>query len=531
MCGILRRYVYNIIINIRRNLSLINPKNKPHRNWVLILLLFVSNLLLFLGKWLGNKYDDVSLDQFIYQLKTSAAGAHSELVNSVIVQVFLFAIIMTALEILLYLLCSGYFMDRWKQNRYYVQFCAARLCRFITKRALPLVIVLLILSLTFFAVKLDVVAYMVVTTTESDFIENHYVNPNEVDLTFPQNKRNLVYIFLESMEVTFSDPAAGETIHENYIPELTALAKENINFSNTTGIGGALNFEGTTWTAAAMVAQTSGMVVQVPLMADSYGGENKYMPGLVSIGEVLEKEGYHQTLLQGSDAEFAGCASYFSEHGGFEIIDINTLKEQNRLPEDYRVWWGFEDQKLFSFAREELTRLSESGEPFNFTMFTTDTHCPDGYLCDACGDEYEEQYSNVLRCSSRQVYELVSWIREQPFYANTTIIISGDHMTMDPNFLKDVDENYVRTIYNCIINSPVTPVSEKNRQFGTFDLFPTTLAAMGVQIEGERLGLGTNLFSDKQTLTEEFGYEVLDLELQKSSEFYNSTFLQMEDKE
>lgn len=37
------------------------------------------------------------------------------------------------------------------------------------------------------------------------------------------------------------------------------------------------------------------------------------------------------------------------------------------------------------------------------------------------------------------------------------------------------------------------------------DLFPTMLASLGVQIEGNRLGLGTNLFSDKKTLMKELG--------------------------
>jgi phosphoglycerol transferase len=106
-------------------------------------------------------------------------------------------------------------------------------------------------------------------------------------------------------------------------------------------------------------------------------------------------------------------------------------------------------------------------------------------------------------------------------------VLSGDHLTMDPDFMKELDEEYVRTVYNCIINAPVKPVKEKNRQFATFDMMPTTLAALGVQIEGDRLALGTNLFSDKLTLTEEYGFEMLDKELQKKSEFYNEEFLGM----
>lgn len=85
----------------------------------------------------------------------------------------------------------------------------------------------------------------------------------------------------------------------------------------------------------------------------------------------------------------------------------------------------------------------------------------------------------------------------------------------------------MRTTYNCIINAPIIPAEEKNRQFATFDMFPTTLAALGVEIEGDRLGLGTNLFSDKKTLTEQYGFAALDEELQKKSEFYNTEFLGM----
>ena len=57
------------------------------------------------------------------------------------------------------------------------------------------------------------------------------------------------------------------------------------------------------------------------------------------------------------------------------------------------------------------------------------------------------------------------------------------------------------------------------------DYFPTTLAAMGVKIEGDRLGLGTNLFSDKPTLLEEMGWEKFNAELARRSIFYDEKLL------
>ena len=50
----------------------------------------------------------------------------------------------------------------------------------------------------------------------------------------------------------------------------------------------------------------------------------------------------------GSNAEFYGRKICFTEHGNYEILDIDALKAENRLPVDYNEWWGYEDGKLFS---------------------------------------------------------------------------------------------------------------------------------------------------------------------------------------
>ena len=493
--------------------------------------LLAGNLVFFLTIWMASKYDKVTLDQFIYQLKSSAAGANRSLRNSAVVRVGVYGVVATLVELLIYWLCSGNVLKILRNTRIYRKFTETRFSRFVARRAVALVMAVLIFSCSLFTVKLNLVDFVSAATTESSFIADHYVDPNYAGLTFPDEKRNLIYIFLESMETTFGETEAGGPIYDNFIPELTKLAEENVNFSNDDGFGGALSFSGTTWTAAAMVTQTSGLNVQVPLEANYFGGKDGYMPGVVSIGEILEAEGYNQTLLVGSDAEFGGRDAYFTEHGNYNIVDLNTLKERGWLRQDYRKWWGFEDAKLFNVAKLELEALAAEGEPFNFTMLTCDTHFPNGYRCYDCEKEYPERYPRVMRCSARKVYAFVEWCKTQPWYENTTIVLCGDHLTMDPNFMEGVDENYVRTVYNCIINPAVEPVNEKNREFGTFDMFPTTLAAMGVEIEGDRLGLGTNLFSAKPTLCELYGFETLDWELQKRSEFYNDRFLGLGDGE
>jgi len=56
-------------------------------------------------------------------------------------------------------------------------------------------------------------------------------------------------------------------------------------------------------------------------------------------------------------------------------------------------------------------------------------------------------------------------------------------------------------------------------------MYPTILASIGVKIEGERLGLGTNLFSQRKTIVEELGIDSVQDELSKNSKFYNENIL------
>ena len=481
-----------------------------------VLLLFFSNLIICLMIWMEHTYDQVRLDQILFLLKSSSTGVHGALSASAAFYVGVISVSFTALEALLYRFLLG------KRNAKYPAI------QYVHKHSLPAASAILLITLAGFGTRMEIITYVKADITDSTFIQTHYVKPENSILRFPEQKRNLIYIILESMESTYADPTAGETIAACYIPELKSLAENNLNFSHTDGLGGALSFPGTTWTAAAMVAQTSGVVIKVSLKADTYGAGDVFLPGVTSIGQLLDEQGYNQVLLLGSNAEFHGREIYFTEHGNYSILDTDALKAAGRLPEDYDEWWGFEDKKLFSYAKEELSRLAATGTPFNFTMLTADTHFPDGCHCDLCEDIYGEPYANVLACSSRQVKDFIEWIRKQPFYENTTIVISGDHLTMDAGFMDEMDPDYTRTIYNCFINSAVKPVKEKNRQFGTFDLYPTTLAALGVEIKGDRLALGTNLFSDRETLTEQIGYAYLAGELQKQSDFYDRELLLLE---
>ena len=102
--------------------------------------------------------------------------------------------------------------------------------------------------------------YIYALTQSTKLYEENYVNPKTAKLTFPEKKRNLIYIYLESMENTLASKANGGSSETSIIPELEELALKNTSFSNkASGVGGALPATNTGWTVAGMAAQSAGV--------------------------------------------------------------------------------------------------------------------------------------------------------------------------------------------------------------------------------------------------------------------------------
>ena len=205
--------------------------------------------------------------------------------------------------------------------------------------------------------------------------------------------------------------------------------------------------------------------------------------------------------------------------------DINSLKQEYSFKSNELNQWGLDDYKLFELAKNEITQLAQTGK-FNFTMATIDCHMPKGFLCKYCPDTYENRYENIYACQSKLINSFIDWCKSQSWYENTTIVLVGDHPTMAQQYVNDVPSDYQRTTYNCFINSKVTTDQIKNRQFTHMDMYPTTLAAMGFNIEGNKLALGTNLFSELPTIIEKYGQDYINEEVQKSSEYLDKNIYQ-----
>ena len=483
------------------------------------ILLFLAFLCFFSARWFVRVYGRIGFDSILYTLSSSIDGVEPELLLSFSLWALLPSIVAALLISVLLVRLPGGGKAKGKYGS-----------------AAPqkgnhgwVSIVLSLVLIAVAALDSGFAAYVADQFSDTSLYETYYVDPEHVQITFPEKKRNLVYIMLESMETSYLSEDLGGAMEENLIPELYNLAKANVCFSDTKApVGGFHTTAGATWTIGSMVAQTAGIPLKTPTEdVNKYGSSGEaFLPGVTTLTDILHKAGYNQALMVGSDVTFGGRKAYYSQHHMDEIYDLYTAREEGIIPPRYFVWWGMEDLHLYEYAQQKLTELAQNAEPFAFTMLTVDTHHVGGYQCDLCQPSASgETYDQSISCASRQIASFVQWLQAQPFYENTTVIIVGDHESMDNSyFSRNVDKKYQRMLYNCFLNPAVSAKRLKNRQFTAVDLFPTTLAAMGCTIEGNRLGLGTDLFSGQVTLCEKYGFDKFNDELSKASDYYEENF-------
>lgn len=496
------------------------------------IILIISLVICFLSIYIRKNFNDISFEQLLCSIQNSQGTSFSAIKEGLMVVVGGVTISLTIIILirkLLRKLKPLIITLKFKNKDIKIDVFK------VTKLRDNVLLILFIIFSIFFCFKLlnigKFVKNQIITTK---LFDEYYVDPNNVKITFPEDKQNLIYIFVESLENSNLSVENGGTVARSYTPYLEELALTKLNFSHNNFIGGAYPVANTTWTIAAMIAQTAGLPLKVGFDYNNYSGFGESLPGAISIGDILKENGYKNYLMMGSDASFGGRRDYFTYHGDYEIFDYVYAKENGLIPTDYYEWWGYEDTKLFEFAKTKLLEISKESEPFNFTLLTADTHFVDGYLDDICPTEFNSQYANVFNCADIMIVNFINWIKKQDFYDNTTIIISGDHLTMQSGFYEESD-SYQRTIFNTFINSKIDTTNNKNRVFSAFDMYPTTLAALGVEIENNRLALGTNLFSDTRTIPEKIGINNFSSELEKKSKFYNQnilgdTYYQMKDK-
>lgn len=368
----------------------------------------------------------------------------------------------------------------------------------------------------------------------SEFYEREYIDPKG-KVSFPENKRNLIVIFLESFESSYRSTAEGGVFSENLIPQLSQFSTDPqyINFSENDFLGGGKDVAGTNWTVAAICAKFTGVPYAFTMRDMKKSGGGKFLPSAVNLNDILADAGYKQLFLFGSDKHFAHRNIYFETHSNVAIHDLNYYHNANMISEESKTFWGFDDAQLYECAKTELAELSTQNAPWFLGFLTLDLHMPAGFPSHDMEIVYTDknapahaQMKNIVLDTDKKLATFLNWCKNQSWYENTTIVLFGDHAFMDTKktafFDIDpakADRRWFDLFVNGVHKTPDTAIV-KNRQFSSLDMFPTILSALGCKIDGNRLGLGVDLFSGQQTLLEKYGLEKLNYELMKKNTRY-----------
>lgn len=347
---------------------------------------------------------------------------------------------------------------------------------------------MLVVTGGFVTSELPVFSYLIDQESGSDFFAKHYVAPTTAAITADKPK-NLVVIYLESMEATYGD---DELFGRNLIRPLTDLP--GMSFADFQQV------PGTAWTMGGIVSSQCGVPLKNVFLSakewDAYGmnyGINevggtieRFLPGADCLSDVLQRHGYTNVFVGGASLVFAGKGTFLRDHAYAEVYGREELLAQGLDPTLNTS--GFYDDAVFAFAKTKFQQLHAAGRPFNLTLLTMDTHGPDGFVSRRCAAQGASSFADVVGCAAAQAAEFVRFIADNGYLADTRVVLLGDHLAMR-NPLSDVlDQAPQRTLFNRFIGDTVPA---KNREtIVHFDLLPTILDFIGLRVDGGQLGLG-----------------------------------------
>ncbi len=374
---------------------------------------------------------------------------------------------------------------------------------------------------------LHVVKYL--TQKQSPFFEKNYARLDTTHFKNPK-KKNLIIIFLESMEQGYSDK---NIYGENLIKELNELQKEGIVFK------GHKNSNGANFTIGGIAAQTLGVpIVRVPF--DIHDGKTRFnvlLKNAPSIFNLLKNDGYSTTAFFGTSQKFTAQDNFLQVHGIADVYSREYFETHNYLLDEENRGadsWGYNDEFLWARFCEYLSNISRSNQPFAAMLETIDTHFPKGFT-----KKKFEKFNGVqdaIRASSIMVSEFISWAKKQPWYKNTTIVIVGDHPWQDPpvDFTQLTKKSHNREIFNVILNSVYSPKTITiSDGWSSNDMASTILDAMGIEyaatlndgkVVKHRVGIGKSLFFNQKTLMGELGQDNFMKTMNKPSRFYDRLY-------
>lgn len=287
-------------------------------------------------------------------------------------------------------------------------------------------------------------------------------------------KKNLVIILEESLGARFVGELGGLDI----TPELDELYQQGWGFDNLYATG--------TRSVRGIEAITTGFT---PSPSRSVVKLSKSQHNFFSLADVLSQEGYKTQFIYGGESHFDNMKSFFLGNGFNDIVDINHIENPQFISS-----WGVSDEDLFNQADKELTKLSNSTEPFFSLVFTSSNHdpfdIPQGKVSLPKGHNPENYKRDLaIKYADYALGKFINKAKTRSYWENTVFLVVADHdvrvFGSEPVPLKSFH------IPAVILNSDMKSKRDP-RLVSQIDLPVTLLSLLGIDQATPMLGFDLN---------------------------------------
>jgi phosphoglycerol transferase MdoB-like AlkP superfamily enzyme len=304
----------------------------------------------------------------------------------------------------------------------------------------------------------------------------------QVTATHPQQPKNVIVLYLESVGVNLAD----QPDWPNLMPNFKRLMDEHA-WVDHVWASGYITIEGLTNTQC-------GTLVPFRKGSESIADGEGLADALPCLGDVLNAAGYHQAFLGGAETTFAGKGRFLSEHGFDEVYGLEHWREKGLSSRPNT--WGLSDPDLFEQSLKKIEQLQAQPKPWHLSLLTIGTHLP-GYLYEECQSypHGDAQFLDALHCTDQLLGAWVAQLEHTGVLNDTLLVITADHQVFpNPEMKRLFGEGVYDRRLPMIVLGPASATAAVSAGAG-YDLAPTILDLLDIDHDA-RFALGRSLAQD-----------------------------------
>jgi len=204
--------------------------------------------------------------------------------------------------------------------------------------------------------------------------------------------------------------------------------------------------------------------------------------------EILKKQGYNTSWVNGSDAAFDGQINFLPKIGIDTLYDKFSFESNSET-----LGWGFSDEVMFAKWKSVLDQLNE---PFFSTALTTTNHhpfdVPEAYKLYKNADD-AEKYHEAMHYTDAMLGKFIKQIRSEPWYDNTLVFIYADTSNyQQPQKTPSNFEDFIKLrsqIPLLILGGQIKKNIVVDDYYSQIDFAPTIMDLMGIEYTAPWMGV------------------------------------------